>query len=189
MGWNWMEWDGTSCCSLFGKLLAVKQLGQLQLAAWNHVAPLGGGACAAAAVASAKTIQIIFSGFGGSVPPSDTDSHSCPSNGQRVHRWNEIGFWFCPRLLARAQRSLRITTWPAFVMVSLPVSLYYCLWWLSTALDQNSLYFGSIHYGSMRSPICRSLFSHFSIQISLSLYAAKCDYKMHKQSRNQFQSG
>lgn len=63
--------------------------------------PLGGGACAAVAlaaggdggvgncccVASAKTIQIIFrfSSPSHSLSAFDTDSHSCPSNGQRVH--------------------------------------------------------------------------------------------------------
>lgn len=64
--------------------------------------------------------------------------------------------------------------------------LYYCLWWLSAALDQNSLYspvqFSSVGFGSMRSPICRPLFSHFDSNF----FSAKCDYKMHKQSTNQF---
>lgn len=37
-------------------------------------------------------------------------------------------------------------------------------------------------FGSMRSPICRPLFS----RSDSNFFSAKCDYKMHKQSTNQF---
>lgn len=148
-----MEWVGmgrdTRCCSLFGKLLGSQTTWPTLTCGLKWCGTSWRGCVCRLPAACCRCIcKDNSNNFFGFRPPLclyifDTDSHSCPSNGQRVHRWNEIGFWFCPRLFWLALRDHCGSPLDRRLLWSLSPSPSIIVYddWVPT-LDQNSLYFG-----------------------------------------------
>lgn len=195
--WNGMGWD-EMLQSVWKAAWQSNNLANFNLRLemmWHLLAGVrvpAAGCLLPAAVASAKTIQIIFSGFG---PPCVSISltlihihvrqmaNGCTGEMKSVFDFVRVSFG------SRSEITVdhHLTGVCYGLSPRLPLLLFmmieYRLWTRIHSTSVYSLRFNAFAYLSF------TLLAFLDSNFSLSLYAAKCDYKMHKQSRNQFQSG